>query len=177
MTETDNIPEKVRAAIRKYQFERLPIEGTFYKSTYRSKEDMLSGEPVGTAMIGMYCFHPKSESAFHRLTHDEVWHVYEGDPFELILLYPDGTGRHVCMGGAHGEIQYVVPAGVYQAGRLLPEGTYAIYGTTMAPGFTGACFEAGCREELLKQYPSFAKEILALTDEHTQKTMPEGFSR
>lgn len=175
--ESNEIPEIIQRQIDKYQFERLPLEGTFFKSTYRTNENTPEGFPLGTAMIGMYCAHPKSISTFHRLTHDEVWHMYEGDPLELILLYPDGTGKHVCMGGPKGVVQTVIPAGVWQAGRMIPGGIYSIYGTTMAPGFHGTCFEAGIREELLKQYPSFQKEIEELTNSGSDKFLPEGYAQ
>lgn len=173
MNTNENIAPEVQKAIEKYQFDVLPVEGTFYKSTYCSKEMTPDGHPMGTAMIGMYCEHPRSLSTFHRLTHDEVWHMYEGDPFELILLHPDGTGEHRKMGGPDGLIQTVIPAGTYQAGRLLPGGTYAIYGTTMAPGFDVSCFEAGISEELLAKYPSFAEEIRELGNPKQQRYMPQ----
>ena len=47
---------------------QLPVEATFFVSTYRSVADTATGGPVGTAMIGMYSDDPPSRSLFHRLT-------------------------------------------------------------------------------------------------------------
>ncbi len=44
------------------------------------------------------------------------------------------------------QVQFVVPAGVWQAGGMLEGGRYSLYGCTVAPGFTGDIFEGGRRE-------------------------------
>jgi len=47
---------------------------------------------------------------------------------------------------------------------LVPgEGQFALLGTTMAPGFDFADFEAGNRKHLLARYPAFADEIRRLS--------------
>ncbi len=162
-----------------YKFQVLPVEGTFYKSTYCSKQLTPEGAPQGTAMIGMYSDSPMSLSCFHRLPYDEVWHFYGGDPFRLILLYPDGSDREVIMGSdpLQGQsVQFVIPAGVWQAGCMLPGGRYGLFGCTMAPGFTGSGFEAGTAEELIAEYPSRKKDILRLSVNGQTRRMPENFS-
>jgi len=167
------------AMLRHYRFERLPVEGTLYKSTWRSESNNSNGGPVGTAMIGMYANEPESVSCFHKLDFEEVWHFYGGDAFTLYLLYPDGSFEEVVMGpnlinGQH--IQYVIPAGVWQAGCLNSGGRYALFGCTMAPGFTGSCFEAGVADELIAAYPSKAEVIRKLSVNGHEKMMPEGFA-
>jgi predicted cupin superfamily sugar epimerase len=158
----------------------LPVEGTWFVSTYRSAEDTGAGGPVGTAMIGMYSADPPSRSLFHRLTFDEVWHFYLGDPLRLVLLHPDGSGSEVVMGsdlGAGQVVQHVVPAGVWQAGELLAGGRFALFGCTMAPGFTSTCFEGWTVSQLLAQYPDRADDIqrLAIPDGHATE-MPRDFA-
>ncbi|MBI5297662.1 MAG: cupin domain-containing protein [Chloroflexi bacterium] len=74
---------EVKALIKHYHFQPLPVEGTLFVSTYRSAQEVEGGGPVGTAMIGLYCDEPHSLSLFHRLTTDEVWHFYGGDPLRL----------------------------------------------------------------------------------------------
>ncbi|MGZ4792408.1 MAG: cupin domain-containing protein, partial [Ilumatobacteraceae bacterium] len=94
---------------------QLPVEATFFVSTYRSAADTATGGPVGTAMIGMYSDDPPSRSLFHRLDFDEVWHFYAGDPIRLVLLRADGTSDEVIMGSnllAGQLVQFVIPAGV-----------------------------------------------------------------
>lgn len=148
--------QETNEIIRDFNMQMLKAEGTYLAQTYRSVLSLADGQPAGTAIIGLYCENPKSLSCFHRLSHDEVWHFYDGDPFELHLLYENGTSETVVMGRdwQHGQrFQFVVPAGVWQGGCIVPGGTYSLYGTTMAPGFTPACFEAGIRDELIHKYP------------------------
>lgn len=169
----------VKALIEHFNFEPLPVEGTLFASTYRSAAETEAGKPVGTAMLGLYCDEPRSVSLFHRLSADEVWHFYAGDPLRLVLLYPDGSSREVVMGGdpLQGQfVQFVIPAGVWQAGHLLTGGRYALYGCTVAPGFTGEMFEGGVRAELLEKYPEMADDINRLTADHDETKMPEGFA-
>lgn len=165
--------------LRHYRFDRLPIEGTLYRNTWRSADALPSGAPMGTAMIGLYTQSPTSISMFHQLTHDEVWHVYGGDPFTLHLLHEDGRTEDVLMGSdvARGQqVQYVVSAGTWQAGSLVPGGRYALLGCTMSPGFTGSCFEAGRTARLLAQYPDAANVITRLGVSDGVTTRPEGFA-
>lgn len=167
------------AMLRHYRFARLPVEGTLYTSTWRAAAELPSGAPLGTAMIGLYTASPRSVSLFHRLTHDEVWHVYGGDPFLLHLLHPDGRAETITMGtdvAAGHRVQYVVPAGAWQAGELVPGGRYALFGCTMAPGFTGDCFEAGRADDLHRRYPAAADVIARLGVTHGGTRMPPGFA-
>jgi predicted cupin superfamily sugar epimerase len=171
--------QEVKALIEHFNLQALPVEGTLFASTYRSVAEDSEGKPVGTAMLGLYCDEPRSLSLFHRLSADEVWHFYAGDPLRLVLLHPDGSSQDVVMGGdpLKGQfVQFVIPAGVWQAGHLLAGGRYALYGCTVAPGFTGDCFEGGLRAELLEKYPERADDINRLTADHDQTKMPDGFA-
>ena len=173
------ITPQVMAVLRHYRFERLPVESTLFKSTWRSSCNNTLGEPVGTAMIGLYCDSLTSVSCFHKLTFDEVWHFYGGDPLELTLLYPDGRSEQVVLGAdfANGQVcQYRIPAGVWQGGCLVEGGQYALFGCTMAPGFTGSCFTAGVADALIEAYPNEEKIIKKLSVNGHQTTMPDGFA-
>ena len=167
------------ALLRPYRFLRLPIEGTLYRETWRSTNGDAEGVPAGTAMIGCYAESLGSLSRFHRLTHDEVWHAYSGDPFVLYLLHEDGRTSEVVMGTdllAGQQVQYVVPAGTWQAGCLLPGGRHALFGCTMAPGFTPACFEAGRVDDLTARYPQAAEIIALLGVADGETRLPETLS-
>ena len=169
---------EVKAMIKHYHFQPLPVEGTLFTSTYRSPQEYEDGKPVGTAIIAMYCDDPYSVSLFHKLKYDEVWHFYGGDPLRLILLYPDGSSRDVIMGGdpLKGElVQFVIPAGVWQAGHMVEGGRYSLFGCTVAPGFTDDIFEGGTREPLLALYPDRADDIHRLSASGETK-MPDGFA-
>jgi predicted cupin superfamily sugar epimerase len=114
------------------------------------------------------------------LPSDEVWHFYGGDAIRLVLLYPKGDVRELWLGadvGGGQRVQVVVPAGVWQAGELAPDGTYALFGCTMAPGFIAAGFEGGRRSVLLASHPGarFDIERLAVPDD-APASMPDGFA-
>ena len=164
------------ALIEHFKMEPLPVEGTYAANTYRSTARTAAGGPAGTAIVGLYAHEPLSYSCFHRLPFDEVWHVYAGDPFRLILLHPDGSSEDVIMGTDLFEgqrVQFTVPAGTWQAGHLIEPGDFALYGCTMAPGFTAAGFEAGTAAELLPHYPARAADIAAYAAHGNDLRMPE----
>jgi predicted cupin superfamily sugar epimerase len=165
---------KVKSLIEHYKFQLLPAEGTFFVSTYRSAGEFENGKPHGTAMIGMYCDEPRSLSLFHRLTADEVWHFYGGDPLRLVLLYPDGSSKDVILSSEN--VQAVIPAGVWQAGHMVAGGVYSLFGCTVAPGFTGDMFEGGTQTQLLKLYPDRAQDIQTLGISTDETSMPKGFA-
>jgi predicted cupin superfamily sugar epimerase len=169
-----------RQLIERLGMTPLPVEATFFVSTYRSEANTDTGGPVGTAMIGLYSSDPPSRSLFHRLDFDEVWHFYSGDPLRLVLLYPDGSSADVVMGSdvlAGHVVQYVIPAGVWQAGELVAGGSWALFGCTMAPGFTGTCFEGGHIGDLLASYPDRETDVrrLGIPDDH-DASMPSDFA-
>jgi len=144
--------------IERFDMSPLPVEGTLFAETYRSEATVPSGGPAGTAGVGLFCDDPPSRSLFHRLAFDEVWHFYAGDPLRLVLLHPDGSDGEVALGGGQ-VVQYVIPAGVWQAGELVSGGDWAFYGCTMAPGFTPSCFEGGTVDRLLSTHPRRAGDI------------------
>lgn len=154
--------------IRRYKMALLPGEETYVCELTRSTRTDGSGLPALSTIYGLYCTDPPSHSNFHRLTRDEVWSFYEGDPIDLYLLYPDGLTRRVTLGPdtAGGQVyQFTIPAGVWQGGRLSRGGSYALYGCTVAPAFTPECFLNGNRAELTAQYPAWKEVIAELTGE------------
>ena len=173
--------EAALALIEHFGMEPLPVEGTFFASTYRSSASTPAGIPVGTAIVGLYCDDPPSRSLFHRLDFDEVWHFYGGDPIRLVLLYPDGGSGEVILGNdvlAGQHVQFVIPAGVWQAGELVRGGEWALFGCTVAPGFTGACFEGGTISALLSAgYAGREEDIRRLgIPDGSDTAMPAGFT-
>jgi predicted cupin superfamily sugar epimerase len=171
------VHEVAAKLIERFGMERLPVEDTFFASTYRSEAVAQGGAPAGTAIVGLYLDDPPSRSLFHRLAHDEVWHFYAGDPIRLVLLHPDGSSEAVLLGGDvadGGRVQHVIRAGTWQAGELVRGGAWALFGCTMAPGFTGRAFEGGRASELLAQYPARAEDIRRLGIADGESTeMPE----
>ena len=169
----------VQALIAHYGLTTLPSEGTLFTSTYRSSDDQRIGGPIGTAMIGLFCVVPESHSLFHRLPVDEIWHFYRGDPLRLVLLHADGTSRDVLLGSdplRGQQVQFVVPAGTWQAGHCIDGGQYALFGCTMAPGFTGAMYEGGTRAALLASHPDRREDIERFGCAPDASRMPAGFA-
>ena len=170
--------KRIKDIIDHFKFEILPVEGTFFKQTYRSSILNEEGTPQSTAMIGMYCNSPLSFSSFHKLTQDETWHFYLGDPLTLYLLHENGTMEEITMGTnfEKGElIQFTVPAGVWQAGCLKEDGQFSVFGCTLSPGFTSDCFQAATKEELMYKFPLQKDIILKLSINGNETKMPDGY--
>lgn len=171
--------KRVEQLIQHYQLERMPVEGTYISESYRSSYKLDSGVPLTTAIFGLYSEVLESVSCFHRLTQDEMWHFYDGDPLVLYLLYDDGTSEEITLGKDFikgQKVQFVVPANVWQAGCVIPGGNYSFYGCTVSPGFTGTCFEAGVADELIEKYPDREAIIKKLSVNGEQRYMPEGYA-
>ena len=143
-------------------------EGGYYRETWRSPQ-RVDGHAAGVrvASTAIYFLLPAGTfSALHRVSSDEVWHHYDGDPVDLHLL-DEAAGAHevVCLGRdvAGGQLpQHVVPAGVWQA--AVPRGErFALCGCTVAPGFEFDDFEMPSRTELLARFPSHADVVMRLT--------------
>jgi predicted cupin superfamily sugar epimerase len=158
------------------RLEPLPIEGGYYRVTYRADETLDAaalpqryGGPRAYGGAIYYLLHGDHFSALHRLLTDEIYHFYLGRPVEMLLLYPDGRDEIVRLGTdlAAGErVQMVVPRGVWQGSRQA-DGTdgFALLGTTMAPAYEQADFELGDREALIANYPQRIGLIRSLTRE------------
>lgn len=143
----------------------LPLEGGYFRETYRSAGRGPDGKSAGTAIY--YLLTPDTCSLLHRLPTDEVYHFYLGDAVELLLLGRDG-GKIVKLGNRleEGEVpQLVVAAGVWQGSSLKSGGKFALMGTTMAPGFEFTEWEGGVRGSLQAAHPAFAERIRLLTPE------------
>jgi predicted cupin superfamily sugar epimerase len=161
--------------IQHFKMEKIPAEGPWFTVTYRS-QDMLDPRGLpdrykGSRVAGtaIYAVQTKEDfSALHKLTTDEIWHFYEGDPLEMLLLYPDGHGEVVVIGADifKGEQpQFVVPRNVWQGSTPIGAGpaSYSFFGNTLAPGFEFDDFEMGYRDELQAKFPQFAERIARLT--------------
>ncbi len=151
----------------------LAFEGGYFAETYRAPEAIpphglprryRDAKSFGTAIY--FLLTAETFSAIHRLPTDEIYHFYLGDPVELIQLHPDGSGVVTLLGQdiLHSmRPQLSVPRGVWQGSRLRAGGSLALMGTTMAPGFDFSDYEAGQREDLVRNYPAFQDMIHALT--------------
>ena len=120
-------------------------EGGFYRQIFKSAVQVtpMDGRGPRAALTTIYFLLPEgSFSRWHQVASDEVWHLYEGGPLELLELDPSrqtvlrhrlglvgsGTDAPVCTIGAE----------LWQAAR--PLGQYAFVGCTVGPGFDWADF-------------------------------------
>ena len=159
----------------------LPDEGGFFYETYKSETIVNVNGINQTASTQIYyMITEESFSALHKLTKDEVWHFYLGDPAELLLIYDDGQHEIITLGNdiMNGEIlQFVVSQGIWFGVKLQNKGTsrvrrgnaqklkcgYALFGTTVAPGFEFSDFTLGPRDELIDQFPDLQHLITEYT--------------
>ncbi len=162
------MPRQLTAAdlVRVFDMADMGTESLQFRQTWISAAQGADGRPLGTAIVALLTADPGSFSDMHRLPTDEVWHFYLGDPIELLLLHPDGTDELRLLGHAvlAGQlVQTTVPAGAWMGARVAPGGSFALFGTTMAPGFAIQDFEAGDRDELVHRYPHRRDLIEAMT--------------
>jgi predicted cupin superfamily sugar epimerase len=158
--------------IRLLALEPHPIEGGFFRETYRSTATLPAAaipthpgpRSVSTAIY--YLLKPGHVSELHVLPGEEVFHFYLGSPVAMLQLWPDGSGREVVLGPdlLAGQVpQLVVPGGVWQGTCLLGSEGFALLGCTVAPGFDYADYRSASRAELVTRWPAFAEQIARLT--------------
>ena len=98
-------------------------------------------------------------------------YFYAGDPVES-FVFDSKLDARLILGGdlARGQRpQRVVPAGAWQATRLVEGGAWALLGTTMSPGFDPADFELARASELIPCFPAHRDTIEAFCRDHARK--------
>ena len=148
------------------QLAPLPGEGGFVRQTWRSD----------TGSAAYYLMTATEFSALHRLRADEVWHFYAGDAVQHVTIDP-ATGAAVVtlLGadvGAGEHPQLVVPRGVWQGARVAAVAAgastslragWSLVGCTLTPAWEQQHCELGERARLLRDFPTAAEWIRALT--------------
>src|SRR5215510_3972505 len=84
---------RARALIAELKLEPHP-EGGFYREIYRSAGVVWPADVrrARNALTTIYFLLPAGTfSAWHRVSADEVWHLYEGEPLELFVVEPQLT--------------------------------------------------------------------------------------
>jgi predicted cupin superfamily sugar epimerase len=144
-------------------------EGGFFREVFRSSGGVTPADGRGarTALTTIYFLLPAgAASRWHRVSSDEVWHFYEGDPLEVLELDADCrtlTRHRLCPYSAgSGAPVHTVAAGHWQAAR--PSGNYALVGCTVGPGFDFADFtmmadDAICATRVRAAWPELAPLI------------------
>ena len=102
----------------------------------------------------------------HRLKSDELFHLYEGGPLDVLLLGPTGAAEVRRLGldiAAGARPQLVIPAGTWFAVELAAESSHCLFGCTVAPGFDFADFELAQGPELAARHPEHAARIARMS--------------
>ncbi len=149
--------------IDKYKLVPHP-EGGYYAIVYESEQ--LVKSPVVNkdrkAVTHIYFLLLKGQvSKFHKVSHDEIWNFYEGDPIKLIK-YNGSTVEEDIIGSGCSDFASIVEGGVYQAAEST--GVYSLVGCSVAPGFEFEDFsflrdEFETKERFLKRFAGYQKFI------------------
>ena len=141
-------------------------ERGYYRETYRAASSVESQRHGGMrlASTAIYFLVTAAEPAtfLHRLISDEVFHLYDGGPLEILRLFPDGTWDVAMLGmnlAAGERPQVVVPAGTWFGTELRAGASHCLMGCTVAPGFEFRDFELAEGPELAARYPEAAERI------------------
>jgi predicted cupin superfamily sugar epimerase len=143
-------------------------EGGFFRETWRASLPAGSAarDEPRVASTAIYFLLPAGAfSALHRVSSDEAWHHYEGDPVDLHLFDAAGIHTRAVLGHdleAGERPQHVVPANVWQAAVVRGD-RFALCGCTVAPGFDFRDFTMPSRADALALLPGHADLVTTLT--------------
>ena len=114
-------------------------EGGYFSEVYRSDSTVRPDDdrPERPSLTSVHFLLTRDDmSSWHVVRSDEVWHFYEGDSLELLVVDPATMSLSRKKLGRVGDGQapvQIVPAGHWQAARTL--GDYTLVGCTVGPGF------------------------------------------
>lgn len=158
-----SVTESARAQqlIRDLRLQPHP-EGGWYAELFRSAVAVhpADGRGVRGGLTTIYFLLTRGQrSRLHRVTSDEVWHFYEGDPLQLTVCDARFDNlRDVTLGPLTGEAApvHIVSANDWQAAKSL--GEYTLVGCTVGPGFEFVDFamlsdDGALAEQFLLKYP------------------------
>jgi uncharacterized protein len=148
----------------------------FVAETYRAQE-RIPDEALPTAYAGSrplasvlyFLVTVDVQIRLHRIRSDQMYHHYLGDPLEVLLFYPNGTGEITIIGPdlvAGMRPQVLIPGGTFHTSRLQTlhvRTGFALLGTTEWPGFESADLELADPTKLIAAYPTLRREIEAFT--------------
>lgn len=148
--------------------QRHPTCG-FVAETYRSPHTIPDGampppyegaRPWGSALY--FLVTPDAQIVLHRIRQDQLYHHYLGDPLDVLLLYPGGTGAVVTVGSdlASGmRPQLLIPGGTFHMSRLPRGARWALLASTEWPGVEPPDVEHGDPEALKRSHPGMTDQI------------------
>jgi predicted cupin superfamily sugar epimerase len=144
-------------------------ERGYYAETYRAALAVDAaphgGPRAASTAIYFLVTGAQPTTYLHRLKSDEVFHLYEGGPLDVLLLgAARGDVHRLGLDIAAGERpQLVIPAGTWFAVELDARASHCLFGCTVAPGFDFADFELAEGPELAARHPAHAARIARMT--------------
>jgi len=139
-------------------------ERGFYAETYRAPLTVSAHGGTRAVSTAIYFLVSREEPTtyLHRLRSDEVFHLYEGGPLDVLLLGDSKGGevRRLGLDVAAGERpQIIIGGGTWFGVELVLEATHCLFGCTVAPGFDFVDFELADGPELAARHPDHAARI------------------
>ncbi len=141
---TQQIEQRIKQLKQDYNLQAHP-EGGFYSEQYRADTEVNSpvDNDARASLSHIYFLLIKGQvSRWHKVLHDEIWNVYEGDPLRILTLSDeeiddDCIGQQTQatnLGKAKPHHFFkVVKGGDYQAAEST--GEYTFVGCSVAPAF------------------------------------------
>ena len=138
----------------------------------RSLPDMFDGDrPLGSVLYFMVT--PEAQIRLHRIRSDQMYHHYLGDPLEVLMFHPDGSGDIKVIGPdlpAGMRPQLFIPGNTFHISRLAAEQAgFSLLGTTEWPGVEPPDVELGDPDRLAKGYPEFRNQIKEFVQSHVSR--------
>nr|WP_241664479.1 cupin domain-containing protein [Ningiella ruwaisensis] len=130
--------KRIQQIIRQFNMQPHP-EGGYFSEEYRSDSELVSpvNQLARAAVTHIYFLLTQGQvSRWHKVLHDEIWNVYEGDPLRILTLSGKSITSRVIgeLNTKHrSDFFEVIRGGDYQAAETT--GQYTFLGCTVAPGF------------------------------------------
>lgn len=166
---TNRPDDRLRELIALLKLAPHPERG-FFVETHRAATAVAAATHAGprAAATAIYFLIVADAPAtyLHRLLSDEVFHLYEGGPLDILRLHPDGKADVARLGlnlAAGERPQVVIPAGTWFGTELAEGATHCLVGCTVAPGFEFGDFELAQGPELAARYPAVAERIARMS--------------
>ncbi len=128
-------------------------EGGWYRETHRSADtvEWHGAQRAASTSILFLLEHP-GISRLHRIDAEELWYWHAGSALEIHEIRPDGELK-VHRLGPDAEFQAAIPTGSWFGAKLAAEGTWALVGCAVAPGFEFSGFELATAADLIATFP------------------------
>ena len=141
----------------------MQVEGGYFNEIYKcsvpsSKPDRACGTSI------YYALDSKSVSRWHKVESDEIWIYHAGSAAIQMLLFEDGHFETRLIGidfkNGH-KPQSIIPAGTWQAARLLDESpdAWGLFGAAVFPGFDYKDYVECNANDLYPKWPKAEAEI------------------